>query len=657
MSLSDPRVQETHDATSDIVSGSSFHNVDVDSMNPDTIEADMSVDLVSQMMREQDADLLESMHYAASQVSQYSPGGTPVLRPLDRSLPIDDVPLLHIPSAQSMLKSESRSTSFASESVANNLRIAGIRPNAFDLDFPGVLKRATSMGSKSVLPLVEANESVVEGIDGQKFRRLLSGEVRALDDDDGGGEPHVAEEETTASPVSVAQEATTAIKTDQDSGLAERRRKSEALQFAEAVGEDISINRDDLCIIEDHTDAEGNDDTDDEAIEPKEIIVTDDLDLLGSETLHSQKSVRVQEPQPTLPSHVDVRQKTSYGWRRKSKRPMWPFSDDNNFLDSLSDGVEKNNFVYKGICANPPEITKRGIQRGNYAQLHRKAWLEVSDKYHRYGKNLRLYYRYWERLSFPTNSFFDWLDSKGEAAGQPLPNMDECPRSVLDSDTVLYISNPDVTDGYALEIIAMEDGRGRVVDVDGEAVCTGIEGWIFVLRDNVMYGAEKITSITGLSKQRFHHSSFFGGKAVASAGIIITDEEGLITRLYPHSGHYRPSEAHMQRMLFFLHRKGVDLRTFAVDTQQFRRVSREKEVKTKDKDGKSKDKEVGEKKKKVDSVHLEKAVHVACFLSHKASFIGNGIFERIHKIRRADVTSVSEALEMVDDGGFWYAKE
>ena len=34
---------------------------------------------------------------------------------------------------------------------------------------------------------------------------------------------------------------------------------------------------------------------------------------------------------------------------------------------------------YRGV-PNPPEITKQCIARGNAAQIHRKAWLEVSDK-------------------------------------------------------------------------------------------------------------------------------------------------------------------------------------------------------------------------------------------------------------------------------------
>jgi hypothetical protein len=127
------------------------------------------------------------------------------------------------------------------------------------------------------------------------------------------------------------------------------------------------------------------------------------------------------------------------------------------------------------------------------------------------------------------------------------------------------------------------------VDVDGDPVQTGPDGWIFVLRDNELYAAQKVTSVSGHSKQRFHHSSFFGGKAVAAAGIFITDENGVLTRLYPHSGHYRPGEAHMQRVLFFLYHKGVDLRTFEMDTQQILHVARdatkEAVVKEKDSDG------------------------------------------------------------------------
>jgi hypothetical protein len=287
-------------------------------------------------------------------------------------------------------------------------------------------------------------------------------------------------------------------------------------------------------------------------------------------------------------------------------------------------------FAYRGISCNPPEITLRGVARGNVAQIHRKAWLEVIDSKHRYGKNLRLYYRHWESLGYPTNNFFDWLDCNGEAAGDPLPSIPECPRADLDSDTVLYISDPEVTSRFALELECDDDGQCRVLDrLQRKPVSTGPSGWIFVLRDGVFYGAEKVNSAG--SGPRFHHSSFFGGKAVAAAGIFITDEQGYLHLLYPHSGHYRPGEADMQRILYFLHQLGIDLRTFQVDTQQLIRVCR-KEGKHSQRQGGS-NREIGEdhtkKSKKTESLHLKPAVDVAHYLSHKARFIRGGLLAQI----------------------------
>ena len=319
-----------------------------------------------------------------------------------------------------------------------------------------------------------------------------------------------------------------------------------------------------------------------------------------------------------------------------------------------------DSYVYKGLQANPPERVLRGTQQGNYAQLHRKAWLEVSDPAHRYGKNLRFYYRHWENLGCPTNVFFDWLDSRGESAGQPLPDILECPRARLDADTVLYITDPDVTEKYALTILLDDQARGRIVNAAGDPIVTGPDGWIFVLRDNRMYGGQKITSVKDhQTKERFHHSSFFGGKAVAAAGIFITNEHGFLARLYPHSGHYRPREAHTQCVLLFLYHLGVDLRTFDVDMQQILHVSRDNNKNT-NKDSNQQDPtQSGEhssfpreppcekKKKKVDSLFLTPAIIVACFLAHKARLIGSGLMKQIHQLETGNATTVRQALELL----------
>ncbi|KAL7556803.1 hypothetical protein ACA910_005239 [Epithemia clementina (nom. ined.)] len=493
-----------------------------------------------------------------------------------------------------------------------------------------------------------------------------------------------------------------------DSSTMVDRRMSEAAQFAEAIGDSKVAAK--LLILEEDRSDDDDDDDDDNVVHHQHTAQTIDpvassnqndeghaesnlVSILSFEA--AEKSGATNGVRSRTSSDSQVAQLSPYPKGRGVLRPSRFFQGHHRkrlttkrgFLDQLPAGQNsgQSDYVYKGLHANPPEVVKRGTQRGNYAQLHRKAWLEVSDKYHRYGKNLRFYYRHWESLGCPTNMFFDWLDSKGEAAGQPLPEIQECPRAQLDADTVLYITDPEVTENYALSFLPDENGRGRVVDIDRDPVITGPDGWIFVLRDNRIYGAQKITSVTGhQTKERFHHSSFFGGKAVAAAGIFITDEHGFLTRLYPHSGHYRPGESHMQRVLFFLHHEGVDLRTFDMDMQQILHVAREKDIPSLksmadnnddapvNKTGQSNlpESEVGEdtnnnnnnnnnlvvkgeKKKKVESLYLTPAVLVACFLAHKARLIGTGFFEQIHQIRKSNVTTVREALALIGDRGLW----
>jgi hypothetical protein len=327
--------------------------------------------------------------------------------------------------------------------------------------------------------------------------------------------------------------------------------------------------------------------------------------------------------------------------------------------------LDNESKVFKGIVS-PEVVTKRGIARGNYAQLHRKAWLEVSDKHHRYGKNLRTYYKHWEKLGHLTNMFFDWLDVKGEAAGWKLPNLPECPREQLDNDRVTYITDPQEQCRYLLKIVPQEKSTHegarapcKIVDLEGNPVRTGSNGWIFVLRDHELYGSEKRTKTKGENgtKLRFHHSSFFGGKAVAAAGIIITDDNGYLTRLYPHSGHYRPGEADMQRMLYHVYHCGVDLSSFLVDMQQIMHVSREvRDARTPKGHGEGAPGVCPKKAKKTDSLYLKDATFVALFLAHKARSIGLGLFKMIHRIRpikRIDPCSVTIILDAVDHGGFW----
>lgn len=555
---------------------------------------------VEGLMREQDADLLESMHG----ISANDAGTTPVLTSLDPPL---------------------------------GLNIDGFSLSDHCQPLPEDSPVSVPLRDQSGLH--GAADAKVSTVPPSGFRRSLSGEVWVKRDRD---DTYIERSDKIVEPRKLFQNSDdttendthTQTRKDEDlkaESMSKERRANEAAQFAEVVGDLPPSEQQDLRIDEESPEYD-DDDATEIHIETESNAETNMTKIFSSP---GKGSSRIQPESPAL--------------SRKS-RPQWPFGSSKRiFLDMLPEQNGGEAYVYKGIQCNPPEIVKRGITRGNYAQLHRKAWLEVSDKYHRYGKNLRLYYRHWEALGCPTNMFFDWLDSKGEAAGQPLPELAECPRSILDADTVLYISDPEVSGGYAISFTRDENGRGKATDVDGDPVLTGPDGWIFVLRDGIIYGAEKVTSVSGQSKQRFHHSSFFGGKAVAAAGIFITGDDGVLTRLYPHSGHYRPGEADMQRVLFYLYNEGVDLRTFDMDMQQINHVARDNGPKQKKYKFDKSDGDKAEKKKKVESLQLVPAVLAACFLAHKARFIGAGIFRQVHKIRKANVASVKEAVCLLNN--------
>lgn len=49
---------------------------------------------------------------------------------------------------------------------------------------------------------------------------------------------------------------------------------------------------------------------------------------------------------------------------------------------------------------------------------------------------------------------------------------------------------------------------------------------------------------------------------------------GVLVSLYPHSGHYRPTNLHLHRFLLFLSGLGVDLGAIQVDAQRVHKVAR-----------------------------------------------------------------------------------
>eukprot|EP01038_Epipyxis_sp_PR26KG_P014179 gene14179-19027_t len=97
--------------------------------------------------------------------------------------------------------------------------------------------------------------------------------------------------------------------------------------------------------------------------------------------------------------------------------------------------------------------------------------------------------------------------------------------------------------------------------------------WIFVTKNDGLYACEKRTS-----DLRFHHSSFFGGENVSSAGMIVCFD-GFMIILYPYSCHYRPKDRNLCSLLKFLLRKSIPIANILVDAQCVFKCSRQSDGK------------------------------------------------------------------------------
>jgi hypothetical protein len=93
-------------------------------------------------------------------------------------------------------------------------------------------------------------------------------------------------------------------------------------------------------------------------------------------------------------------------------------------------------------------------------------FLEMVDRKHRYGPNLRIYHEEWERSQVNQN-FFQWLDN-GPAKTLDLPG---CSREKLDRERVRYLSKEE-RNNYLVEV----DDKGRLCWArSGELITTSAE--------------------------------------------------------------------------------------------------------------------------------------------------------------------------------------
>lgn len=189
----------------------------------------------------------------------------------------------------------------------------------------------------------------------------------------------------------------------------------------------------------------------------------------------------------------------------------------------------------------------KGLSKDEKARkLALQHWLEAIDPRHRYGHNLQFYYAKWLHCD-SRQPFFYWLDI---GDGKEV-NLEKCSRSKLQQQCIKYLGP---TEREAFEVV-IRNGKfvykqsGELLDTTGGPKDAK---WIFVL------SAFKILYVGQKKKGTFQHSSFLAGGATLSAGRLVV-EDGVLKAVWPHSGHYLPTEENFQEFMFFLQEHNVDL--------------------------------------------------------------------------------------------------
>ncbi|KAJ9541432.1 hypothetical protein OSB04_027938 [Centaurea solstitialis] len=209
----------------------------------------------------------------------------------------------------------------------------------------------------------------------------------------------------------------------------------------------------------------------------------------------------------------------------------------------------------------------KGLSKNSKAQkLALQHWLEAIDPRHRYGHNLHFYYGKW-LLSQSKEPFFYWLDI-GE--GKEINLVEKMP--TIETSAAMHqipwpsmsLANPFLPlfiERKAYEVV-MENGK-LLFKQTGEFLDTTAEPkgakWIFVL------STSKILYVGVKKKGSFQHSSFLAGGATLAAGRIVA-EKGTIKAIWPHSGHYRPTQENFQDFISFLQENNVDTTYVKMDS-------------------------------------------------------------------------------------------
>ncbi|KAI3688083.1 hypothetical protein L1987_81790 [Smallanthus sonchifolius] len=209
------------------------------------------------------------------------------------------------------------------------------------------------------------------------------------------------------------------------------------------------------------------------------------------------------------------------------------------------------------------KVGKGLSQHAKACKLALQHWLEAIDPRHRYGHNLHFYYVKWLHCQ-SRQPFFYWLDiGEGKEA-----SLERCPRPKLQKQCIKYLS-PIEREAYE---VTVEDGK-FIYKLSGELIDTrkgpANTKWIFVLSTSyILYVGKK-------HKGKFQHSSFLAGGATLSAGQLVVID-GILKAVWPHSGHYHPTEENFDTFMSFLEQHQINVQTIKKSPDDEEEVPNEK---------------------------------------------------------------------------------
>ncbi|KAL4309584.1 hypothetical protein GQ457_01G014460 [Hibiscus cannabinus] len=279
----------------------------------------------------------------------------------------------------------------------------------------------------------------------------------------------------------------------------------------------------------------------------------------------------------------------------------------------------------------------KGLSKDEKARkLALQHWLEAIDPRHRYGHNLQFYYATWLHCE-SQQPFFYWLDI---GDGREV-SVEKCPRSKLQQQCIKYLG-PAERDAFE---VVIRNGKfvykqsGQLLDTTAGPTDAK---WIFVL------SSFKTFYVGMKNRGTFQHSSFLAGGATLSAGRLIV-KDGVLKAIWPHSGHYLPTEENFLEFVSFLQEHNVDLSNVeqspCEDDEAVSRVLKGKEPKK-------------EGSKHMEETNNENSTHVNTGSEEKDSdatqnankFISRWTRELISKIRGLEIPARDDVIDSCKTG-------